>query len=72
MKRSADYETDNGAIRVRPNMAWDRESGNYIGDNIAYITIFTSTSKVNINVEQVKEVREILEAIEERYITNKN
>lgn len=67
MKRSADYETDNNAISIRPNMV-DYEDGRRLG----YITIFTSTSKMHINAELVKEVREILEAIEEQYLTKKD
>lgn len=64
MKRSANYETDNGVITVRPNMV-DQEAGEQL---MGYITIFTTTSKIHVNREYVKELREILEAIEERYI----
>lgn len=66
MKQSADYESDNGAIRVRPNMLWN-DNKEPTGE-LAYITIFSTTSKVNINASQVTELREMLEAVEQRYI----
>lgn len=60
MRKSANYETNNGVIQVRPNLD---ESG-----ELAYITIFTPSSKVHINVELVDEIMDILVAITERYI----
>lgn len=66
MKRSADYVTDNGVITVRPNMIHD-ENEDY--PHLAYITIFSPSSKVHINVELVNELKEILDAIDQRYIS---
>lgn len=71
MQRSANYETDNGAISIRPNMKIEldeKTNKNKVTTELAYITIFTNTGKVHINRELVKEIREILEAIEDNYI----
>lgn len=60
MRKSANYETDNGVIQVRPNVDENGE--------LTYVTIFTPSSKVHINVELVDEMLEILSAIVQRYI----
>ena len=64
---SADFESDKGHIRVRPNMAWDNNKKPT--NELAYVTIFTTTSKININSDDVRELIEMLEGLEGRYIT---
>lgn len=61
-----DYETSNKIIKVSPRLvdATKPESG------LAFIRIFSPSSAININKDLIKEVREILEVIEERYIDN--
>ena len=70
MKRSADYETDNGVIRVRPvNVDInEKDTGKILSREFAYITIVTTTSKIHINKEYIPEIIDILKSIEERYI----
>jgi len=72
MKRSANYETNNGVIQVRPNMVQTKDGVTYKQNGepeFAYMTIFTTTSKIHVNKEYVRELIEILEALEARYIT---
>lgn len=72
MKRSANYETNNGVIQVRPNMVQTKDGVTYKPSGepeFAYLTIFTNTSKIHVNKEYVRELIEILEALEARYIT---
>jgi len=59
-RRPALYETDNGTIQVRPVLTPDQK--------LAHIEIFSPSSKTIVYAGLIAEVREILEAIEERYI----
>ena len=66
MIRSMDYENDKGNIRVRPVVIPSENKKQQ--PELAYISIFTTTSKVNINRDDIAEVIEILEAVKEQYL----
>lgn len=69
MKRSADYESDNTVIRIRPVMTQPLDKKDK--PELAYITMFVGSSGrlVHINNEMISELIEMLQAIEARYIT---
>lgn len=68
MRKAVDFESDDPRIlRIRPHMMKPFTKQNPSGE-LAYITIYTCTSKIHINRDNVAELAEMFTAVKETYI----